>query len=203
VLSNLRPQHLSATLEGFETTWNEVGRAAVSELFDARVRERQTVWLTGVTDALGWSEDLPPLGEGQVRRDRDRAWVDYELNEVPLTASWMMHESSWTLIEIELPTPPLAPTLERFLAAWGRSDSAGLAAFFSEGSRERMRASIDTAVASRGWSSLLRVLETNVSDGNREEVLVTLVLERGEAKTRWYLRGDATWALFGLDFPKR
>ncbi|MCP3919376.1 MAG: hypothetical protein GY711_27885 [bacterium] len=205
VLGGLRPPELAPTLAEFEAAWNGSDLATVGGHFDERVREQQITWLDGVLDGHGWGDARPHLPVGAIREDAGETLVDYALGEITLTASWQLKDQRWSLFRLDLPVPPLEPTLAKFLDAWKASDPDAIAVFFSDDNQARMRDSIEDAALGRIWSKFPAVLDTRASDYAKGEADVTLALANGdgEVRTKWHLRGNGTWGLNELRFPKR
>jgi len=203
VVSSMRPEVFSTVLEDFESAWNDVGLPAVERFFDPEVRAAETSRLAGLTDGHGWGDRLPRLEDGRVRKEGERAHIDYELDGVALSVSWFLDGQTWRLLRIELPVPPFEPVLERFLAAWRRSDPRSLAEFFSPDKQVEMTDSIGEAALARGWERFPNIDDVVQGDYAAGDVTVVLDLERGKVRTEWRLRADGTWGLNSLRFPRR
>jgi hypothetical protein len=111
-------------------------------------------------------------------------------------------DASWQVVDVELPGPPLDPTLARFIDAWNRSDAKAVVAFFSDENRTSMLETIERSSAELGWEEYPAIVETTLDDRVDEDVIAKLEFVGGELITRWHVRGDATWGMHGLKFPK-
>ena len=202
VVSSLRPQGFSLALESFETAWNESDLAAVGSFLPSSIRERKSLWLAGMAEGHGFGASWPQLDGGQHREGVDRIWADYELADLTLSTCWALDGQRWSLIQIELPTPPLEPAIDSFRRAWNNSDAEAIAAFFPPDYRERMRESIESSALRRDWIRFPKILATDISAPPEGEVVVTMTVGDGEVTTKWLFRSDGRWGLQALKLPK-
>jgi len=203
VLASARPEEFAPVRARFEAAWNAADLAAVGELFDPKVRAVEAARLAGRVAGHGWGEAPPRLTGGAMREEGASAQVDYELGGVGMRVSWQRVEQRWSLVRVELPVPPLEPALEDFVQAWRDSDPKAIAALFAADVRAEMLASIESAVASRGWDSFPEVRSTEVSDDAGGKTTAVLRLEKGEVTAQWHFHPSGAWRLHGLRFPKR
>ncbi len=203
VVQSVRPQPFSAALAAFEEAWAASDLEAVGASIDPRVREAEVAWLEGTTEGHGWADELPPLGIPTEERVGGRIQLHYDLEGRTLSAAWALQEQVWSIVDIDLAAPPLDGTLARFVETWHASNPRGLAEFFSPENHEKMFATIESSVEARGWSEFPKVHDTVLETLPGNELVATLVLERGELVTRWHVRKDGRWGLHGLKFPRR
>jgi len=202
VLTSMRPGILSNAIASFEAAWNEGGLAPAVEYLPVTIREQQAARLAGVTTGH-WGEQLPELPSGQLQRDKDRAWIDYQISGVTMKASWYLNGLEWELLQLDLPVPPLEPSIDLLLEAWEGGEPDAIAALFSEEGRATMLESIVVAARERSWESFPEVQATDISNYSGGSATVVLDLERGKVETQWHLRSDGTWGMHGLKLPRR
>lgn len=205
VVTQQRPQELSDALASFTRAWNASDLDAVEAFFPAGVRDERSLWLERVVEGHGWKGRLPHLAASRPRPDGDEEdlVVEHELATGPVTARWILNGRRWSVDTIALPPPPLEPALERFRAAWSRSDAGTLAGFFGEDSRARMQASIERSARLRGWKPFPAIQRTEVEGVASGDAVATLELPEGTVTTKWYFGADGAWSLYGLQFPER
>lgn len=204
VVTNLRPQVLDDTLERFEAAWNASDLDGVVALFDANVREQRGAWLDGAFEGHGWRTSFPTLPARALERDDERhVRVDYDLGETVLATSWLLNGQVWTLIDLEVPVPPLEPLVARFQEAWGASDPRALVELFAEDARESMYRNVTSSAEGRGWESYPAIEETKIGNYADGDSTVIYEVERGKITTRWRLGPDGRWRLYGLELPTK
>ena len=204
VLAKVRPERFDDARLAFEGAWNGGRLEEVGALFRQDVQAQRTQWLANVVEGHGWTRRAPALTDGELREDDGRTWIDYHADDVALSACFALHEQRWRLVDLDVPPPPLEATLDRFLAAWRRSDATGLAVLFPEEHVERMEESILHSISLRGWKGAfpeIRVGER--SEGEDGTVLVPLYVEAGVIQTKWLWRDDGRWWMHALRFPER
>jgi hypothetical protein len=203
VLSTMRPEEFAPNLESFQAAWNEGDLTDVGELFDPRVRGVESARLSGLLDGHGLREERPNLADGTQRRDGEHMFVDFELEELTVTASWTMTGRRWSLVRVDLPIPALEPTLEKFRAAWRGFDTQALAGFFAADAQATMLKNIEGAVEGRGWESMPTIIDTGLTYDAKGQASAIFALEKGNLSTEWTFRSDGAWRLHALRFPKR
>ena len=196
-----RPQAFPDALAAFESSWNGRTASALDPHFDARVREAESVRTAALVAGHGWAERLPALGRGTEERGEVEARVDYQVDGVPLSASFILKDLEWHLVRLELPYPDIEPTLAAFRDAWHEADPAALASFFSEDTRAERQAAFEETKIRRDWVTFPSIVDTRVHPGSEGRVNATFLLEKDDVQTRWFFREDGQWALFGLEMP--
>ncbi|MCB9915049.1 MAG: zinc ribbon domain-containing protein [Planctomycetes bacterium] len=201
----LRTAPLSFAQQSFEAAWNGGDAGALEALLDERVSAAEAPRLRRLLLGHGWSATRPALPTGVLREGDDTTWIDYDLGKLTLTASFVRADRGWSLVGVELPTPPIEATLERFRAAWATSDPRLLSEFFPAASRsewvDRLRKSMET----REWSALPGLFDVRVTPGDpgRASVLLVLQGDAGEVETSWVFDDEGDWRLYGFKLPKR
>jgi hypothetical protein len=200
-LTQVRPQEFGEAHAKFELAWNSGDLDTVNQLIVDENRETQGRLLAGLATSYGWTDQLPPLGDPDIERDKTRALVHYWVGNKTLTALWLRQGRDWALSAIEFPKPPFEPAFENFLTAWSETGVDGIITFYSPENRTKIRESIDAAIERRSWDPLPRILDTEKKDMGDNRIHVTLYLAEGNVLTKWHLRPDSTWGLHGIGFP--
>ena len=202
VVTGKRPGRFDAALEAFEVAWNAGDAEGIRPLFDPRVREAEGTWLGAVISGHGWGDGLPALPEGTLREGEGERYVDYELEEFPLTARFVLNDLEWWLARVELPYPSIQPALARFRSAWDGGATETLAAFFAPERRDEVLEQLDATRTRRGWDAFPPVLETTLQgEGDRRVSVVMNVGKRQDLRTAWFFHDDGTWGVVGLTMP--
>ena len=203
VLAKVRPRAFAPALERFESAWNAGDVAAVCKLFDARVRKVESARLTGLLAGHDWRSAPPQLGDARQRREEDRVFVDYDLADLEMSTSWVLADSKWSLVEVDLPVPRLQPELVHFRQAWEDSNPRTLASFFAQDAQERMFANIRGAAEKRGWASFPPIVDVEHIHDSRGRATVNFELGEGQLSTEWHFHTEGLWRVHSLRFPKR
>ena len=203
MLTDVRPVPFDGARVEFEAAWNDGTPGRIVPLFDPRVREVEGVVFGGLASGHGWDAGLPALPEGTLRVREGERLVDYDLaGDVDLTARFVLQDRAWRLAKLELPYPPVAPTLERFRAAWDAGDPEGLAGFFSEGAGASLLAKLAESKAKRGWEVLPPIQSVELAESGGNRAVANLALsKRSKVTTSWAYQDDGTWGLYGLKMP--
>lgn len=203
MLSNVRPEPLEPTRQSFESAWNHAQFEKIHELFDARVRATEQVYLHSRVAGYNWHSAPPQLGTAHVREGEDGLWMDYELDGLTVSALWKRIGPSWTLLHVEIPFPPLAPVFEEFQQAWNASNTQALVSFFAEDSRDAMQERIETSMRERSWEILPLPDNATLQDDGTGTANGFLRFGKKSLMSEWHLSNDGVWRLYGLTFPKR
>ena len=202
VVNHGRPQPFDEAVAEFEAAWNSDRSESLASLFDPRVRTAETQTLAAKRAGYDWVERLPRVTDGRPRGQKPVRQVDYDLDGVPLSATFHFDGLRWSLTAIDLPYPSVEPTLERFRAAWHASDPAALAGFFSSENRAEREATLARSKARRGWTVFPAILDTAVQSDGDGRANATFTLEEDKIVTKWFFREDGQWGLYGLEMPK-
>lgn len=202
VLDGMRPQELSLALSAFEADWNAADLDALEGLFRPDVRVEQSRRLRGVVDAFGWERPLPRLGTHETQLEDGITRASYPLEGLGLSTLWALSGPEWFLLQLDLPVPPIARSLERFLAAWRANDGPAIAGFVPDEYEESMLHANERALRLRGWTSFPPILGTEVGEYVDGVSVVTLAIEGGEVSTKWHFSSEGRWIVTRLAFPE-
>lgn len=201
MLNKARPQSFEAALHEFENTWNGGSASQLTPLYDADVSSALDTWVVAVTRGYGWSEGLPVLPEGTRHQERGQATVDYQVGDIPLSASFRLHGLRWWLTRIELPYPSIDPTLARFQEAWHAADPKALAAFFATEGRTAREATLNQSKAQRNWDVFPQIASMKLEPDGERKFVAIMELDKGRLLTKWFFRDDGVWGLYSLELP--
>ena len=212
MLETVRPGDLDVALEAFESAWERGDRDALAARFHPEIRADRRAWLDGMAEGHGWGDGLGALeGERTVEPEgglTDDHQVHYLAGGLVLSTRWGQVGREWFVTALELPVPPIEPTLERFVGAWQSAELERVNAFYPA-EHEKMLAWLERSLDLRDWDAPPPILATEpgelrdgAEDPEREAVFVHELVDAGELQSTWLFRGDGRWGLQRLDFPE-
>jgi hypothetical protein len=202
IMDNVRPQELSTARSEFESAWSRADFAAIESLFMKEIRSNQGQRLARIAEGHEWNRGLPALLELGKQVDKGDARIDYEALGVEVSANWTLDKRVWRLVSLDFPVPPFEQAVALFRQAWATSDPGAIAAFFPPSYQEERRASIETVVERRRWSSFPPLGEVEITAPNDEEAAAVFSSDGFDVVTDWRFRANGLWGLHSIQFPK-
>lgn len=205
--------------------WNAGDVTALAQVFHPHGRTDFRARLERVVANRGWKDGFEPVRplsanvvEGTLAAPTKAVALlgcGNEGLQVKFSLQYEPTNERWYAYHVDIPPPPLAPTLARFRQAWAQSSPEALSELFPPDDARKLTDLVERKARDLGWEQGYPQLGEATTTGEDElrhatepipglRVESAFTVPEGELRVRWSYRSDPdAWYLANVTFPKR